>query len=206
MTRPVSRVERWLKSRTIVYASAPTVGPEQAGSVGVRLNPTIAYQDNPTSETVPASHEIPRAAVLAAAMDRSEHFVARITQPVHQRSHFSDRCQRSASCGLAGSSGKTNVAAKTRKTGKLVQVAGQFKGRTAKRLASTSSKIAALKLMPVNARGLAQPVAGKMALGLKPPLFAVVKPGRAPALVSPRDVLLADSPAEIIRRSLRGTT
>ena len=89
-----------------------------------------------------------------------------------------------------------------RENGKLVQVAGlvngQAAGRKAKRLGSNAARIAALKLV--------QPAPGKMVLGLKPSVVAVVKPSRGPALHFPSNVLLADSPAEIIRRSLRGTT
>lgn len=205
--RPDSRVERWLKSQTIVYSTALSAGADLASSGVVSLNsnsqnPKNQYQDNKTAQDAPAAREIPRAAILAAAMDRSEQFVARIARPVHQRSHFSDRCLRSASCGRSGAAAKTTVAAKTRENGKLVQAAGlvngQAAGRKAKRLGSNAVRIAALKLV--------QPVPGKMVFGLKPSVVAVVKPSRGPALHVPGNVLLADSPAEIIRRSLRGTT
>jgi hypothetical protein len=180
LQRPESRVERWLKAQTVSYAVAD-----------------VRALDVATPDVVGSGRDIPPAAALAAAMDRSERGVAaevavvepvipRIIDPVHERSNFTDACRN----GTCESVAKARIAAKVRGAKKPLQVA-RLNGTT-KRGSSTS--VATLA-----------PYDGKMGLGLKPSFGSAKAAAKSP-FKTLRNLRLAETPAEIIHRSLRGTS
>jgi hypothetical protein len=203
--RPDSRVEKWLKTQTVSYTTADA-----------------RMLDDVIPNVVGSGREIPPVAELAAAMDRSEQsasgeaviaepIVARITAPVHQRRNTGsgDACK----AGSCEASIKSRVT-KTRLAMKVQVASGQRQAATLKAKAKRNLETS------VADAGLG-PVDGKMGLGLKPSLGAVKVvpkvttkvaakvtakvPTQSPYRVW-RNLHLADTPAEIIRRSLSGTS
>jgi hypothetical protein len=200
VSRPDSRVERWLKTQTVSYAQNYT--PADA----------VPVNSGPVGDAVPAARQLPRAVVLAAAMDQSEQgvaaevsaapeavvepVIARITAPVRQRLSSVPSCD----AGSCKADASTKVAVKTKVAGKA---------RTIKKSRQSTTQVATLKFktkrVAATSVALLAPDNGKMALGLKPSLGSGKVVSRSP-LMSRRNLYLADTPAEIIHRSLRGTS
>jgi hypothetical protein len=197
--RPDSRVERWLKAQTVSYTQNYT-------PVDALPSNTDTSKTGTADDALPAQRQIPHAAVLAAAMDRSEQgvaveaaaapeavvepVIARITAPVHQRRSVVVLCD-AVSC-------KSNAKEK---------VAG--KARTVKKSRQSMTQVATLKVktkrVAATSVALLAPASGKMALGLKPSLGSAKVVSRS-SLLSRRNLYLADTPAVIIHRSLGGTS
>jgi hypothetical protein len=195
--RAESRVEKWLKMQTVSYTALDS-----------RVDLTGANSAEPsallTKPSIPV-RQVPHAAALAAAMDASEHpglqadgtsqTVERITKSVNRRTvsvvTASVAMCESGSCDAGAAPQRSKAAlkvAKVRKAGKPVQLAAHNKIKRSR----SGNQVASLK-----SQSFAH---GKMALGVKPPVRSRL------TWQSWKNIHLADSPAEIIRRSLRGTT
>jgi hypothetical protein len=188
--RPDSRVERWLKAQTVSYAIAD-----------------VRALDVFMPDGVGSGREIPPVAVLAAAMDRSEQsdlpearltvpVVARITAPVHQRRNFAEVC-KTGSCEAVirtrlAKSRTTNSRVATKALG--IKNSHQLAKLNAKSKRNAGVSVATLV-----------PADGKMGLGLRPSLGTAKAFTKTPYRVW-RNLHLADTPAEIIHRSLGGTS
>ncbi len=220
-SRPDSRVDRWLKAQAVSYVT-PDPSAHDTSTQGQSLpdltsqnsllqdfrsqktNASAASGDvSAAAAQSPIARDLPAAVALAVAIDASEQTapvaaaasepseVQRITRPVNRRQTLIIGCWKgSCDAGMdAAMTAAMPVAAKLRKSGNPLQFAAH-KPRHSK----AASQVA----------GFQRTLSGKtkVALGLK---TAVQTRSKLVAYPS-NNIHLADSPADIIQRSLRGTS
>ena len=229
--RKISRVERWLKSQSAALSVIETPAAEFAQPD----SPATFSSDNVAVDFWVA-RKVPSAAVLAVSMDRSETYVAPGLRPVHQRRNFSNApCHdlgvdpgNEPACEALAAVPASEPSASTATTSVASPYVASTSLQELKPSATVGTKLSRLEVVASAKAGKVKSgkklaktvkvasrktkVAGFQARlsatrpGLKKPVL-VVAPVLPPVkFKSYMRVRFADTPAEIIRASLKGTS